>query len=162
MALPPDPDERAACILVERSPEDRLDAFLIPARQEYLWRTPRPGTDAPGADFARAVRHYEEETGRVLARRTRPPSFGVVRHRRAERTREVSVQLGGRLLGWIFTRERGRPADPIWRLGDLPVDLGLSYREACAEPPRPLADAERRITELAYIHLVDPGTGDGA
>ena len=84
-----------------------------------------------------------------------------MRRRRAERMREAAVWLGGRLLGWIFTRERGRPADAIWRLGDLPVVLGRSYREACAEPPRPLADAERRVTELAYIHLVDPGAGDG-
>lgn len=59
------------------------------------------------------------------------------------------------------TRERGRPADAIWRLGALPVELGRSYREACAEPPRPLAGAERRVTELACIRPVDPGAGDG-
>ena len=74
-----------------------------------------------------------------------------------KRTREVAVRLGGHLLDWIFTRERGRRRDAIWRLGALPIVLGRSYRETCAEPPRPLSDAERRVTELAYIHLVEAG-----
>ena len=158
----PDPTERAARILVERGPEDRLDAFMMLTGQEYLWRMQGPESDAPGADFVEAVRRYEAETGRVLARQTRPPSFGVVRYRRAERCREAAVWLGGRLLDWVFTHERGRPTDAIWCLGTLPVVLGRSYREANAEPPRPLADAEHRITELAYVHLVDPGDTDGA
>lgn len=157
MTVRPDPTERAARILAERGPEDRLDAFMMLAGQDYLWRMQGPERDSPGADFAEAVRRYEAETGTVLPRQTRPPSFGVVRYRRADRTREVAVWFGGRLLDWIFTRERGRPADAIWRLGTLPVVLGRSYREACAEPPRPLADAQRRVTELAYVHLVDPG-----
>ena len=161
MTLRPDLTERAARILAERGPEDRLDAFMMLAGQDYLWRMQGPKSDEPGADFAEAVRRHEAETGRVLARQTRPPSYGVVRYRRAERCREVAVWLGGRLLDWIFTRERGRPADAIWLIGSLPVVLGRSYREACAEPPRPLADAERHITELAFVHLVDPGPGDG-
>ena len=160
MAQRPDPTERAARILAERGPEDRLDAFMMLTGQEYLWRMQGPQWDSPGADFAEAVRRYEAETGRVLARQTRPPSFGAVRYYHPDRCREVAVWLGGRLLDWISTRERGRPADAIWLIGSLPVVLGLSYREACAEPLRPLAGAERRITELAYVHLVDPGAGD--
>ena len=147
MALRPDPTERA---------------FMILASQEYLWRMQGPESDTPGTDFAEAVRRYEAETGRVLARQPRPPSFGTVRYYHPDRCREVAVWLGRRLLDWILTRERGRPADAIWLIGRLPVVLGLSYREACAEPPRPLVDAEHRITELAYVHLVDPGAGDGA
>ena len=162
MTLRPDPTERAARILTERGPGDRLDAFMMLTGQEYLWRMQGPERDSPGADFAEAVRRYEAETGRVLARQTRPPRFGVVRYRRSERCREAAVWLGGRLLDWIFTRERGRPGDAIWLIGSQPVVLGRSYREACAEPPRPLADAEHRITELAYVHLVDPGAGDRA
>ena len=162
MAQRPDPTERAARILAERSPEDRLDAFMMLTGQEYLWRMQGPERDSPGADFAEAVSRYEAKTGRVLARQTHPPTFGAVRYYRPDRTREVAVWLGGRLLDWITTRERGRPADAIWLIGILPVVLGRSYREACAEPPRPLADAERRITELAYVHLVEPGAGDGA
>ena len=161
MAPQPDPTERAALILAERGPEDRLDAFLMLARQDFLWRTPRPGTVGPGADFAAAVRRYEAETGRVLARRQRPPVFGVVRYRRSDRTREVAVRLGGRMLGWIVARGRVRPIDPVWSLADLPIVFGCSYREMCDEPRRPLADAERRVTELAFVHLVEPGAGDG-
>ena len=56
-----------------------------------------------------------------------------MRYYRPDRCREVAVWLGGRLLDWILTRERGRPAD-----------------------------AERRITKLAYVYLVEPGAGDGA
>ena len=58
--------------------------------------------------------------------------------------------------------ERGRRTDAIWSLGALPIVLGRSYREMCAEPLRPLADAERRTTELAYVHLIDPGATDAA
>ena len=43
MAQRPDPTERAARILAERGPEDRLDAFMMLTGQEYLWRT--QGTD---------------------------------------------------------------------------------------------------------------------
>ncbi len=161
MAQRPDPTERAARILAERGPEDRLDAFMMLTGQEYLWRMQGPERNSPGADFAEAARRYEEETGKVLARQARPPGFGAARYYRPDRCREVAVWLGGRLLDWITTRERGRPADAIWLIGILPVVLSRSYREACAEPPRPLADAERRITELAYVHLVEPGAGDG-
>ncbi len=161
MAQRPDPTERAARILAERGPEDRLDAFMMLTGQEYLWRMQGPERDSPGADFAEAVRRYEAETGKVLARQTRPPSFGAVRYYRPDRCREVAVWLGGRLLDWISTRERGRRTDAIWSLRALPIVLGRSYREMCAEPLRPLADAERRITELAYVHLVEPGAGDG-
>ena len=91
MALRPDPTERAARILAERGPENRLDAFTMLAGQDYLWRMQGPERDSSGADFAEAVRHYEAETGRVLARQTRPPNFGVVRYYRPDRTREVAV-----------------------------------------------------------------------
>ena len=156
MAFPSDPTERAALILAERGPEDRLDAFMMLAGQDDLWRRPRPGTDGPGADFAEAVRRHEAETGRVLARRSWPPTFGAVRYRRSERRREVAVLLGGRLLGWILARGRVRPTDPAWSLDDLPIVLGRSYREMCGEPLRPLAGAECRVTELAFVHLVEP------
>ena len=118
--------------------------------------------NSPGADFAEAIRRYEAETGRVLARQTRPPSFGAVRHYRPDCCREVAVWFGGHMLDWMLTRERGRPTDARWSLGALPVVLGRSYWEMCAEPLRPLADAERRIIGLAFAHLVDPGAGDGS
>lgn len=162
MAPQPDPTDRAARILAERGPEDRLDAFMMLAGQDFLWRTPRPGSDGPGADFAEAVRRHEAETGRMLARRPRPPVFGAIRYRRSERTREVAVLLGGRLLGWIVARGRVRRTHPVWSLADLPIVLGRSYREMCEEPLRPLAGAERRVTRLAYVHLVEPGPGDGS
>ena len=162
MSYDPALTERAARILAERGPEDRLDAFKMLAGQDDLWRRPRPGTDGPGADFAEAVRLHEAETGRVLARQTRPPGFGVVRYRRSERTREVAVWLGGRMLGWIVARGRGRRTDPVWSLADLPIVLGRSYPEMCGEPLRPLAGAERRVAELAYVHLVEPGAGEAA
>ena len=38
MTLRPDPTERAARILAERSPEDTLNAFMVLAGQDYLWR----------------------------------------------------------------------------------------------------------------------------
>ena len=114
MAMRPDPTERAARILAERGPEDRLDAFMMLTGQEYLCRMQGPERDSPGADFAEAVRRYEAKTGRVLARQRRPPTFGAVRYYRPDRRREVAVWLGGHLLGWILTRERGRPPDAIW------------------------------------------------
>ncbi len=148
--------ERAALILTERDPApgDRVDAFLVLAGQDALWRK-----DGPAADFSEAVRLYEAGTGRVLARPASLPRFGAVRHRRAERRREVAVWLAGRFLGWIFCDVGdGRASDPIWRLGGmLPIGLGLSHAAACAEPPRSLADAERRVTGLARANLVDPG-----
>ena len=38
MTLRPDPTERAARILADRGPEDRLDALMMLAGQDYLWR----------------------------------------------------------------------------------------------------------------------------
>ena len=54
---------RAERLLIDREsgPGSRLDAFLLLASQEYLWRTA-----GPGADFAEAVRRYEA-AGRVAA-----------------------------------------------------------------------------------------------
>ena len=44
MAPRPDPTERAARILAERGPEDRLDAFMMLTGQEYLWRMQGPAS----------------------------------------------------------------------------------------------------------------------
>ena len=38
----PDPTERAARILAERGPADRLEAFMMLAGQDYLWRMQGP------------------------------------------------------------------------------------------------------------------------
>ena len=38
MTLRPDPTERAARIFAERGTEDRLDALMMLAGQDYLWR----------------------------------------------------------------------------------------------------------------------------
>ena len=87
---------RAARLLLDRQPGpcSRLDAFLLLASQEVLWR----GT-GPGADFAEAVRRYEAATGQALPRAASLPSIGVVKWRRDERRSEVAVWLAGRFLG---------------------------------------------------------------
>ena len=152
---------RAARILIDRAPgpATRLDAFLLLAGQETLWR--RGG---PGADFAEAVRRYEAEARITLARPPSPPSFGVVKWRGAERRHEVAVWLAGRFLGWLAspTRRCCRSACD-WRADTrLLVSLGLAYHDAREEPPRALPDAERRVTELALAGVVDPRWADRA
>ena len=147
--------ERAALILAQRDPgpRDRLDAFLMLSGQDFLWRR-----DGPRADFGEAVRIHEARTGEALPRPASLPSFGVARRRGAGR-REVAVWLAGHFLGWIVGRGRPcRATDRVWRLGAiLPICPGLSHEAARREPPRPLADAERRVTELARANLLDPG-----
>ena len=145
---------RAARILIDRSPgpATRLDAFLLLAGQEPLWR--RLG---PGADFAEAVRRYEAAAGTTLARPLSPPSFGVVRWRGAERRHEVAVWLAGRFLGWLSspTRRCCRSACD-WRADTrLLVSLGLPHAAARDEPTRALPDAQRRVLELAFASVVD-------
>ena len=121
--------ERAARILIERDPGpgDRLDAFLLLAGQEYLWRR----RDRPGADFGEAVRMYEAAAGRRLPRPTSLPFFGAVKRRRIERRREVAVWLAGRFLGWLYSPDgRGRASDTDWRPVRQPVDLpGAAVRD---------------------------------
>ena len=149
--------ERAVRILIERDPGpgDRLDAFLLLAGQEYLWRR----RDRPGADFGEAVRMYEAAAGRRLPRPASLPFFSAVKRRRSERRREVAVWLAGRFLGWLHSPDgRGHDSDTDWRLdGSLSICLGLSYEAAQKEPPRSLPHAERRVTELALANVVDPG-----
>ena len=156
---------RATQILIDRAPgpATRLDAFLLLAGQERLWRR-----DGPGADFAEAVRRYEAAAGTTLARPLSPPAFGVVKWRGAERRHEVAVWLAGRFLGWLAspTRRCCRSACD-WRADTrLLVSLGLSHAAARGEPPRALPDAERRVMELALAGVVDPrwavGTGRAA
>lgn len=152
---------RAARILIARAPGPgtRLDAFLLLAGQEHLWRR-----DGPGADLAEAVRRYETAAGITLARPRSPPSFGVVKWRSAERRHEVAVWLAGRFLGWLSspTRRCCRSACD-WRADTrLLVSLGLSHEAARDEPPRALPDAERRVTELALAGVVDPRRADRA
>ena len=148
---------RAARILIERDPGpgDRLDAFLVLAGQEYLWRR----RDRPGADFGEAVRMYEAAAGRRLPRPTSLPFFGAVKRRRIERRREVAVWLAGRFLGWLYSPDgRGRASDTDWRPdGSLSISLGLPYEQALKEPPRSLPHAEHRVIELALANVVDPG-----
>ena len=149
---------QAARMLVQRDPApgDRLDAFLFLAGQEYLWRT-----DGPGPDFGEAVCIYEIATGKTLPKPASLPVFGVVKHRRAEPRREVAVWFAGRFIDWIYSRDRGRRCDKIWRLGDgLLIGLGLSHEAACKELSRSLDDAEHRVTELALANVADPGIAD--
>ena len=146
---------RAERILIARAPGPvtRLDAFLLLAGQEPLWRR-----DGPGADFVEAVRRYEAAAGITLARPRSPPYFGVVKWRGAERRHEVAVWLAGRFLGWLSspTRRCCRSACD-WRADTrLLVSLGLSLAVARDEPPRALPDAERRVTEIALAGVVDP------
>ena len=148
---------RAARILIERDPGpgDRLDAFLVLAGQEYLWRR----RDRPGADFGEAVRMYEAAAGKRLPRPSSLPVFGAVKWRRSERRREVAVWLAGRFLDWLYSRDcRGRASDTDWRPGaSLSISLGLPYEQALKEPPRSLPHAEHRVIELALANVVDPG-----
>ena len=160
-SLDTDATVRAARMLIDREPgpATRLDAFLLLAGQEYLWRR-----NGPGADFAEAVCRYEAAAGTTLARPLSPPSFGVVKWRGAERRHEVAVWLAGRFLGWLAspTRRCCRSACD-WRADTrLLVSLGLSREAARDEPPRALPDAERRVTELALAGVVDPRWADGA
>ena len=93
----------AARLLIDREPNSRLDAFLLLAGQESLWRTA-----GPGADFAEAVRRYEGAIERALPRGASLPSFGAVKWRRAERRSAVAVWLAGRFLGWLASPSRAR------------------------------------------------------
>jgi len=149
--------ERAAGLLIDArpSPGRRLDAFLLLAGKEHLWRTA-----GPGADFADAVRRYEAATGRVLPRAASLPSFGAVKWRRAERLGEVAVWLAGRFLGWLASRSRGRSDACDWRAEErLLVGVGIAREMARIEPPRMLLDAELRVIELARVHVVEHGAG---
>ena len=152
-----DATEYAALVLAERDPgpRDRHDAFLMLSGQDFLWRRDGPGS---GADFGEAVRIHEARIGQTLPRPKSLPSFGVAKRRGAGR-REAAVWLAGRFLGWIVGRGRPcRATDRVWRLdGPLPISLGLSHEAARREPPRPLAAAERRVTELARANLLGPG-----
>ena len=147
--------EYAALILAERDPGpcDRLDAFIILAGQDPLWLR-----NGPTADFDEAVRIHEARTGEVLPRLTSLPSVGVARRRGAGH-REAGVWLAGCFLGWIVGCGRPcRASNRIWHLDNsLSISLGLSHEAACREPPRPLAGAERRVTELARANLLGPG-----
>ncbi len=151
---------RAARMLIDREPgpATRLDAFLLLAGQEYLWRR-----NGPGADFAEAVCRYEAAAGTTLARPLSPPSFGVVKWRGAERRHEVAVWLAGRFLGWLAspTRRHCRTARD-WRADErILVALGLPLAAARDEPARSLDDARHRVRALALAGLVHPPWRDG-
>lgn len=151
------PTERAARLLLdhEPGPRSRLDAFLLLASQQYLWRGA-----GPGADFAEAVRRYEAATGRTLPRAASPPSFGVVKWRRDERRSEVAVWLAGRFLGWLASPSRGRADAGDWRAEEhLLAGIGVARETARIEPARALLDTELRVIELARVHVVEPGAG---
>ena len=161
MPFDPDLTMRAARILIgqDPGPGDRLDAFLLLAGQELLWRS-----EAPGADFAEAVHRYEAATGRTLPRPAALPSFGVVKWRGAERRHEVGVWLAGRFLGWLWspTRRRARTARD-WRADDrVLVALGASHAAVRSEPPRSLDGAERRVTQLAIANILGAGIAHAA
>ena len=131
---------RAARILIERDPGpgDRLDAFLLLAGQEYLWRR----RDGPGAEARRSAR------GRPASPRpSRSPS------------RRGQVAASRLARGPLYSPDcRGRASDTDWRPGaSLSIGLGLPYETALKEPPRSLPHAERRVTELALANVVDPG-----
>ena len=113
--------KRAARILIgqDLGPGDRLDALLLLAGQEFLWRR-----DSPSADFAEAVRRYEVAARCVLWRSMALPSFGVVRWRAAECCHEVGVRLAGRFLGCLSS-PCPRPGCP---------------RLACQQPTSPSLD----------------------
>ena len=145
--------ERAAGLLIDREPGSRLDAFLLLAGQERLWRGA-----GPGADFAEAVRRYEAAIGRALPRAVSLPSFGAVKWRRTERRAEVAVWLAGRFLGWLASPSRGRADAGDWRAeGRLLAGIGVAREMARIEPARGLLDTELRVIELARVHVVEPG-----
>ena len=127
MALDAEVTMQAAAILIDQDPGpgDRLDAYLLLAGREFLWRR-----DGPGADFADAVTRYEAATGRTLPRPAALPSFGAVKWRGAERRHEVGVWLAGRFLGWLSSPTR-RPCRTArdWRADErVLVALGLAPR----------------------------------
>lgn len=143
----------AAHLLIDRAPASRLDAFLLLAGQEVLWRGA-----GPGADFAEAVRRYEAAIGRALPRIASLPSFGAVKWRPAERRAEVAVWLAGRFLGWLVSPSRGRADAGDWRAeARLLAGLGVARETARIEPARGLLDTELRVIELAHVHVVEPG-----
>ena len=161
MPFDPDLTMRAARILIGQDPGhgDRLDAFLLLAGQEFLWRS-----EAPGADFAEAVHRYEAATGRTLPRPAALPSFGVVKWRGAERRHEVGVWLAGRFPGWLWspTRRRARTACD-WRADDrVLIALGASHAAVRSEPTRSLDGAERRVTQLAIANILGAGIAHAA
>ena len=143
----------AARLLIDREPGCRLDAFLLLAGQESLWRTA-----GPGADFAEAVRRYEAATAWALPRTASLPSFGAVKWRRAERRSEVAVWLAGRFLGWLASPSRGRADAGDWRAEErLLAGLGVAGETARTEPARGLLDTKLRVIELARVHVVERG-----
>ena len=143
----------AARLLIDREPASRLDAFLLLAGQESLWRTAGPGTD-----FAEAVRRYEAAIGRALPRAGSLPSFGAVKWRRAERRSDVAVWLAGRFLGWLASPSRGRADAGDWRAeARLLAGIGVARETARTEPARGLPDTELRVIELARVHVVERG-----
>lgn len=155
MTVPHAATARAARLLNDRTPApgDRLDAFLLLTGQESLWRQ-----DAPGADFAEAVRQYEAATGRRLPHTASLPSFGAVKWCRAMRRREVAVWLAGRFLGRLRSPTSGHRGAEDWRADErLLVALGVSRPATLREPPRALLDAEVRVIELAREHVAEPG-----
>ena len=161
MPFDTDATMRAARILIDQDPGpgDRLDAYLLLTGQEFLWRG-----DGSGADFADAVRCYEAVSGRTLPRPASAPSFGVLKWRGADRRHEVAVWLAGRFLGWLSspTRRRCRTACD-WRADDrVLIALGASHAMVRSEPPRPLDDTERRVTELALANVIAARVADDA
>ena len=149
--------ERATRLLIDREsgPCSRLDAFLLLASQEVLWRGA-----GPGADFAEAVRRYEAATDQTLPRAASLPSFGVVKWRRDERRSEVAVWLAGRFLGWLASPSRDRADAGDWQADErLLAGIGVARETARIEPARRLLDTELRVIELARVHVVEPGAG---
>ena len=145
----------AARLLIDRAPDSRLDAFLLLAGRESLWRGA-----GPAADFAEAVRRYETAIGRALPRAVSLPSFGAVKWRRAERRSEVAVWLAGRFLGWLASPSRARAHTGDWRAeARLLAGIGAARETAHTEPARGLLDAELRVVELARVHVVERGAG---
>ena len=161
MRLDSDTTMRAARILIDQDPGpgDRLDAFLLLAGREFLWRT-----HGPGADFAAAIGRYETATGRTLPRPVALPSFGVVKWRGAERRHEVGVWLAGRFVGWLSSPSRTRPRTARdWRPdARVLIALGLPHAVARGEPLRTLNGAERRVTFLALSNILGAGAEDTA
>ena len=145
---------RAVRILIgqDPGPGDGLDALLLLAGQEFLWRR-----DGPGADFAEAVRLHEAAAHNVLPRPMARPSFGVARWRGAECRHEVGARLAGRFLGWLSSPSRRPRNARDWRADTrLLVSLGLSHEAAHDEPARAPGDAERRVTEVALANVIGP------